>query len=142
MAQRSHGIQPQYHGWQCLYLETEKYRGSPDEPGQDSPWRTRSIAENLDLFQRMRAGEFPNGARSLRAKIEAQVALAVVFQGDAKIQANGLGVPHVQEPVGFGRETRRRRATETSGGHVFGDQFTDEIATRRRAGVAGALHRA
>ncbi|MBP6507826.1 MAG: glutamine--tRNA ligase [Opitutaceae bacterium] len=50
--------------------ETEKYRGSPDEPGQDSPWRTRSIAENLDLFQRMRAGEFPNGARSLRAKID------------------------------------------------------------------------
>ena len=50
--------------------ETETYRGSPDKPGKDSPFRNRSIAENLDLFTRMRAGEFPNGARSLRAKID------------------------------------------------------------------------
>ncbi|WP_414660491.1 glutamine--tRNA ligase [Horticoccus sp. 23ND18S-11] len=50
--------------------ETDAYRGSPDKPGRDSPHRTRSIAENLDLFARMRAGEFPNGARSLRAKID------------------------------------------------------------------------
>jgi glutaminyl-tRNA synthetase len=50
--------------------ETEIYRGSPEKPGKDSPWRTRSVEENLDLFQRMRAGEFPNGARSLRAKID------------------------------------------------------------------------
>ena len=50
--------------------DTEAYRGSPEKPGKDSPFRTRSIEENLDLFQRMRAGEFPNGARSLRAKID------------------------------------------------------------------------
>ncbi len=50
--------------------ETEAYRGAPDKPGKDSPWRNRSVAENLDLFTRMRAGEFPNGARSLRAKID------------------------------------------------------------------------
>ncbi|HVY69706.1 MAG TPA: glutamine--tRNA ligase, partial [Verrucomicrobiae bacterium] len=50
--------------------DTEKYRGSPDRPGQDSPWRNRSVDENLDLFQRMRAGEFPDGARTLRAKID------------------------------------------------------------------------
>ncbi|MSU50277.1 MAG: glutamine--tRNA ligase [Opitutus sp.] len=50
--------------------ETDAYRGSPDKPGRDSPWRNRSVAENLDLFARMRAGEFPNGARSLRAKID------------------------------------------------------------------------
>jgi glutaminyl-tRNA synthetase len=50
--------------------ETDAYRGSPDRPGKESPWRNRGIAENLDLFTRMRAGEFPNGARSLRAKIE------------------------------------------------------------------------
>src|SRR5258706_10606669 len=49
--------------------ETEAYRGAPDKPGKDSPWRNRGIAENLDLFARMRVGEFPNGARSLRAKI-------------------------------------------------------------------------
>jgi len=50
--------------------DTEEYRGAPDRPGRNSPWRERSVAENLDLFQRMRAGEFPDGARSLRAKID------------------------------------------------------------------------
>lgn len=50
--------------------DTEAYRGSPDKAGKDSPFRNRSVDENLDLFQRMRAGEFPNGARSLRAKID------------------------------------------------------------------------
>jgi glutaminyl-tRNA synthetase len=50
--------------------DTDAYRGSPDKPGKDSPFRTRSVEENIDLFQRMRAGEFPNGARSLRAKID------------------------------------------------------------------------
>ena len=50
--------------------DTEAYRGAPDRPGRDSPFRSRSIAENLDLFARMKAGEFPDGARSLRAKID------------------------------------------------------------------------
>ncbi len=50
--------------------DTDAYRGSPDKPGRNSPFRDRSVAENLDLFARMRAGEFPNGARSLRAKID------------------------------------------------------------------------
>ena len=50
--------------------DTEKYRGAPDQPGRDSPFRNRTVAENLDLFQRMKAGEFPNAARSLRAKID------------------------------------------------------------------------
>jgi glutaminyl-tRNA synthetase len=45
-------------------------RGTLTEPGSDSPWRDRSIEENLDLFRRMRAGEFPDGARVLRAKID------------------------------------------------------------------------
>ena len=45
-------------------------RGTLTEPGRDSPWRNRSVEENLDLFRRMRAGEFPNGARVLRAKID------------------------------------------------------------------------
>src|SRR5258705_3313988 len=45
-------------------------RGTLTEPGRNSPWRERSIEENLDLFRRMRAGEFPNGARVLRAKID------------------------------------------------------------------------
>jgi glutaminyl-tRNA synthetase len=50
--------------------ETEAYRGAPDKPGKDSPFRNRPVAENLDLFGRMRAGEFPNAARTLRAKID------------------------------------------------------------------------
>ncbi|HLZ02632.1 MAG TPA: glutamine--tRNA ligase/YqeY domain fusion protein [Bradyrhizobium sp.] len=45
-------------------------RGSLTEPGKNSPFRDRSVDENLDLFRRMRAGEFPNGARVLRAKID------------------------------------------------------------------------
>lgn len=50
--------------------ETEQYRGSPDRPGRNSPWRDRTVEENLDLFTRMRAGEFPDSARTLRAKID------------------------------------------------------------------------
>ncbi len=50
--------------------EMKEYRGPWTEPGRDSPWRNRSVEENLDLFQRMRAGEFPDGARTLRAKID------------------------------------------------------------------------
>jgi glutaminyl-tRNA synthetase len=50
--------------------EIRAMRGSLTEPGRDSPYRTRGVAENLDLFRRMRAGEFPNGARVLRAKID------------------------------------------------------------------------
>lgn len=50
--------------------EIRAYRGSLTEPGRPSPYRDRSIAENLDLFQRMRAGEFADGAHVLRAKID------------------------------------------------------------------------
>ena len=50
--------------------EVRKYRGSLTEPGKESPYRNRSIEENLDLFERMRLGEFPDGSRTLRAKID------------------------------------------------------------------------
>ncbi len=50
--------------------EIREHRGTLTEPGRESPWRERSIEENLDLFERMRKGEFPNGARVLRAKID------------------------------------------------------------------------
>ena len=50
--------------------QVREYRGTLTEPGKDSPYRTRPVAENLDLFRRMRAGEFPDGARTLRAKID------------------------------------------------------------------------
>jgi glutaminyl-tRNA synthetase len=50
--------------------EIREFRGTLTEPGKESPFRNRSIQENLDLFERMRAGEFPDGARTLRAKID------------------------------------------------------------------------
>ncbi|HUE22414.1 MAG TPA: glutamine--tRNA ligase/YqeY domain fusion protein [Bryobacteraceae bacterium] len=50
--------------------QIREYRGTLTEPGTESPWRNRSIEENLDLFERMRAGEFPDGSRTLRAKID------------------------------------------------------------------------
>jgi glutaminyl-tRNA synthetase len=50
--------------------EIREYRGTLTEPGKDSPYRTRPVEENLDLFERMRAGEFEDGCRVLRAKID------------------------------------------------------------------------
>ncbi len=50
--------------------EMREYRGTLTEPGKESPYRNRSIEENLDLFERMKNGEFPDGAKTLRAKID------------------------------------------------------------------------
>ena len=50
--------------------DIQKYRGAPNIPGTESPYRNRSVEENLDLFARMRAGEFEEGSRVLRAKID------------------------------------------------------------------------
>lgn len=50
--------------------EMAALKGTPTEPGKDSPYRNRSVEENLDLFERMEAGEFPDGSRTLRAKID------------------------------------------------------------------------
>ncbi|MCA9248362.1 MAG: glutamine--tRNA ligase, partial [Planctomycetales bacterium] len=50
--------------------QTREYRGTLTEPGRNSPYRDRPVAENLELFERMREGEFPDGSRTLRAKID------------------------------------------------------------------------
>jgi glutaminyl-tRNA synthetase len=50
--------------------EIREHRGTLTEPGRNSPWRDRSVEENLDLLERMRKGEFPDGSRTLRAKID------------------------------------------------------------------------
>jgi len=50
--------------------QVRHYRGTLTEPGKESPYRNRSVEENLDLFERMKAGEFPDGLRTLRAKID------------------------------------------------------------------------
>lgn len=60
------------HAYVCdlSAAETREYRGTLTMPGKNSPYRDRSVEENLDLFQRMRAGEFEDGSRVLRAKID------------------------------------------------------------------------
>ncbi len=50
--------------------EIAEMKGTPDKPGQESPYRNRSVEENLDLFERMKNGEFPDGSRVLRAKVD------------------------------------------------------------------------
>ena len=50
--------------------ETRQYRGTLTEPGRNSPYRDRSVEENLDLFARMKAGEFPDGSKTLKARID------------------------------------------------------------------------
>ncbi|MEC9373632.1 MAG: glutamine--tRNA ligase/YqeY domain fusion protein [Planctomycetota bacterium] len=50
--------------------QMREYRGTPTEPGRNSPFRDRSVEENLDLFERMRKGEFPDGSKTLRARID------------------------------------------------------------------------
>ncbi|MEZ5403009.1 MAG: glutamine--tRNA ligase/YqeY domain fusion protein [Bryobacteraceae bacterium] len=50
--------------------QVREYRGTPSEPGRESPYRRRTVDENLELFERMRLGEFPDGSRTLRAKID------------------------------------------------------------------------
>jgi glutaminyl-tRNA synthetase len=74
---------PQLYEWAIQLIKTGKayvddlsveeireYRGNFTEPGKDSPWRNRSVEENIDLFARMKQGEFPDGSRVLRAKID------------------------------------------------------------------------
>ncbi len=74
---------PQLYEWALKLIKTGKayvddltadeirqYRGTLTEPGKDSPYRNRSVEENLDLFQKMKSGEFPDGSRVLRAKID------------------------------------------------------------------------
>ena len=50
--------------------QTREYRGTPTQPGRNSPYRDRSIEENLELFEKMKNGEFPDGSKTLRAKID------------------------------------------------------------------------
>jgi len=72
--------------------ETREYRGTLTEPGRDSPYRTRSVEENLDLFRRMRAGEFADGARVLRAKID--MAAGNINMRDPVLYR----IPHAEHP--------------------------------------------
>ena len=73
----------QLYAWACVLIrkglayvddqtqeEIRRTRGTVTRPGVDSPFRNRSVEENMDLFERMRAGEFPDGAKVLRAKID------------------------------------------------------------------------
>jgi glutaminyl-tRNA synthetase len=72
--------------------EIRGYRGTLTEPGRESPYRDRSVEENLDLFARMRAGEFEDGARVLRAKID--MASSNLNMRDPTLYRIRRGVPH------------------------------------------------
>ena len=74
--------------------ETREYRGSLKEPGKNSPFRDRSVEENLDLFARMKAGEFNDGARVLRAKID--MASPNINMRDPMLYRIRKGVEHHQ----------------------------------------------
>jgi len=74
--------------------QTREYRGTLTEPGKNSPFRDRSVEENLDLFTRMRAGEFPDGSKLLRAKID--MASPNVNMRDPAIYRIRHGVIHHQ----------------------------------------------
>jgi len=74
--------------------QIREYRGTLKEPGRESPYRNRSVEENLELFQRMRAGEFPDGARVLRAKID--MASANINLRDPTLYRIRHGVIHHQ----------------------------------------------
>jgi len=76
--------------------EIRKYRGTLTEPGKDSPYRNRSVEENLDLFERMKAGEFPDGSKVLRAKI------------DINLLGNRAAVDQIGHPSNL---TNQRRST-------------------------------
>ncbi|QDH70774.1 glutamine--tRNA ligase/YqeY domain fusion protein [Marilutibacter alkalisoli] len=73
--------------------QVREYRGTLTEPGRNSPYRDRSVEENLDLFRRMRAGEFPDGARTLRAKID-------MASGNMNLRDPALyRIKHVPHPI-------------------------------------------
>ncbi|KAB8172246.1 glutamine--tRNA ligase/YqeY domain fusion protein [Lysobacter maris] len=73
--------------------QVREYRGTLTEPGRDSPYRDRGVEENLDLFRRMRAGEFPDGARTLRAKID-------MASGNMNLRDPALyRIKHVPHPI-------------------------------------------
>jgi len=74
--------------------EMREYRGTLTEPGKDSPYRNRSVEENLDLFTRMRAGEFPDGSKVVRAKID--MASPNINMRDPTIYRIRHGVMHHQ----------------------------------------------
>ena len=73
--------------------QVREYRGTLTEPGRNSPFRDRSVEENLDLFRRMRAGEFPDGARTLRAKID-------MASGNINLRDPALyRIKHIPHPI-------------------------------------------
>jgi len=73
--------------------QVREYRGTLTEPGRNSPFRDRSVEENLDLFRRMRTGEFPDGARTLRAKID-------MSSGNINLRDPALyRIKHIPHPI-------------------------------------------
>jgi glutamyl/glutaminyl-tRNA synthetase len=82
--------------------QVREYRGSLTEPGRESPWRNRTVEENLDLLRRMRAGEFADGSRTLRAKID----MASATSTCATRPCTASSTSSTRTPATRGRSTR------------------------------------
>ena len=126
--------------------EIREHRGTFTEPGTDSPWRDRPVEENLDLFARMRAGEFPDGARVLRAKIDMAVAQHQPARPGA-VPHPARGAPaHGRRLVRLPHLRLRPRAVRRDRGHhalhlharVRGAPAALRLAHREPAGAVGA----
>ena len=96
--------------------EMRQYRGSLTEPGKPSPYRDRSVEENLQLFQDMRDGKFADGSKTLRAKIDYGFATAATTMGSIGVQVwvyHGEVLPGQKAPQpaleGSSRPSRPRR---------------------------------
>ena len=95
--------------------EIREYRGSFTEPGRNSPYRDRSVEENLDLFARMRAGEFPDGSRVLRAKIDMSspnmnlrdpILYRILHEEHPRTAMHGVSTPCMTGPTGRATASR------------------------------------
>ena len=116
--------------------EIRQYRGTLTEPGRNSPYRDRPVEENLDLFRRMRAGEFPDGARVLRAKIDMaspnmnmrdptlyrirhvahhRTGDALVHLPDVRLRASPVGLDRAGHALPLHRSSTRTTARSTTG---------------------------
>ena len=110
-------------------------RGTLSEPGEDSPYRNRSVEENLDLLERMRAGEFPDGSKTLRAKInmaspnlnmrdpvmyrilraEHHAPAAMVHLPDVRLRARPIWIPSNASRIPSARWSLKTTALSTTG---------------------------
>ena len=116
--------------------QVREYRGTLTEPGRNSPYRDRSVDENLDLFRRMRAGEFADGARTLRAKID----MAAATSTCATRRCTASSTSSTRTPATPGRSircttTRIRSATRSKASPIRCARWSSRTTARCTTGA-------